>query len=85
MTAPRVILGRLLGATSVALTIVLAILVLRRLDARPRTTDAMNAQKARALASAAKEQAFADALIATTTLAFAAGELISAKAVPHSS
>src|SRR5207245_1657491 len=47
-------------------------------------TDAMNAQKARALASAAREQAFAEALIATTTLAFAAGELISAKAVPHS-
>jgi outer membrane protein TolC len=47
-------------------------------------TDAMNAQKALALASAAKEQAFADALIARTTLAFAAGELISAKAVPHS-
>jgi outer membrane protein len=47
-------------------------------------TDAMNAQKARALASAAKEQAFADALIATTTLAFAAGQLISAKAVPNS-
>jgi outer membrane protein len=47
-------------------------------------TEAMNAQKARALASAAKEQAFADALIATTTLAFAAGELLSAKAVPHS-
>jgi outer membrane protein TolC len=47
-------------------------------------TEAMNAQKARVLASAAKEQAFADALIARTTLAFAAGELISAKAVPHS-
>jgi outer membrane protein TolC len=47
-------------------------------------TDAMNAQKARALASAAKEQAFADALIASTTLAFAAGELLSAKAVPQS-
>jgi len=47
-------------------------------------TDAMNAQKARALAWAAKEQAFAEALIATTTLAFAAGELLSAKAVPHS-
>jgi membrane fusion protein, multidrug efflux system len=41
MTAPRVILGRLLVATCVALTIVLAILVLRRLDARPRTTDAV--------------------------------------------
>jgi outer membrane protein TolC len=47
-------------------------------------TDAMNAQKARALASAAKEQAFAEALVAITTLAFAAGELISAKAAPHS-
>jgi outer membrane protein TolC len=47
-------------------------------------TDAMSAQKARALASAAKEQALADALVATTTLAFAAGELISAKAVPLS-
>jgi outer membrane protein TolC len=47
-------------------------------------TDAMNAQKARSLASAAKEQAFAEALIAATTLSFAAGELISAKAVPHS-
>jgi outer membrane protein TolC len=47
-------------------------------------TDAMNAQKARALASATKEQAFADALVATTTLAFAAGELISAKTVSHS-
>jgi multidrug efflux system membrane fusion protein len=41
MTAPRVILGRLLVATAVALTIVLAILVLRRLDARPRTNDAV--------------------------------------------
>ncbi len=47
-------------------------------------TDAMNAQKARAFASGAKEQAFADALIATTTLTFAAGELLSARAVPHS-
>ncbi len=41
MTAPRVILGRSLVATSVALTVVLAILVLRRLEARPRTTDAV--------------------------------------------
>jgi hypothetical protein len=40
----------------------------------------MNAQKARALAAAAKEQAFADALVATTTLAYAAGGLLSAKA-----
>jgi outer membrane protein TolC len=47
-------------------------------------TDALNAQKARALASAAKEQAFADALIANTTLAFASGQLISAQSVPHS-
>jgi outer membrane protein len=46
-------------------------------------TDAMNAQKARSLAAAAREQAFADALIATTTLAFASGELVSAQAVPH--
>src|SRR6266404_3798664 len=41
MTAPRVILGRLVVATCVALTIVLAILVLRRLAARPRTNDAV--------------------------------------------
>jgi outer membrane protein TolC len=47
-------------------------------------TDAMNAQKARALASAAKEQAFAEALVARTTLSFSAGELLSAKAVPQS-
>jgi outer membrane protein TolC len=47
-------------------------------------TEAMSAQKARALALAAKEQAFADALIATTTLVFAAGELVSAKAIPRS-
>jgi hypothetical protein len=47
-------------------------------------TDAMNAQKARALASVAKEQAFADALIATVTLSHASGELISARAVPRS-
>jgi outer membrane protein TolC len=48
-------------------------------------TEAMNAEKARALASAAKEQAFADALIATTTLAFSSGELISANGVPRGS
>jgi hypothetical protein len=42
----------------------------------------MNAQRMRALASATKEQAFADALIAATTLAYAAGELVSAKAIP---
>ena len=47
-------------------------------------TEAMNAQKARALALASKEQAFADALVATTTLSFAAGELLSSKAVPQS-
>jgi multidrug efflux system membrane fusion protein len=41
MAAPEVILGRSLVATAVALTIVLAIMVLRRLDARPRTTDAV--------------------------------------------
>jgi outer membrane protein TolC len=46
-------------------------------------TDTMNAQKARALASAAKEQAFADALIAAATLQFAAGKLTSAKTVDH--
>jgi outer membrane protein TolC len=45
-------------------------------------TEAMNAQKARATAQAAREQAFADALVARTTLAFAVGQLISAKAVP---
>jgi multidrug efflux system membrane fusion protein len=41
MIAPRAILGRLFVATVVALTIVLAVLVLLRLDARPRTTDAV--------------------------------------------
>jgi outer membrane protein TolC len=46
-------------------------------------TDAMNAQKARALASAEKEQAFADALVAAAALTFASGELTSARAVPH--
>jgi outer membrane protein TolC len=45
-------------------------------------TEAMNAQKARALASAAQEQAFADALIATATLELAAGELVASKAFP---
>ena len=45
-------------------------------------TDALSAQKARFLASAAKEQAFADALISATALAFASGQLGSAKAVP---
>jgi multidrug efflux system membrane fusion protein len=41
MTAPRVILGRLLVATALLLTVVLAIFVLRRLHARPRTNDAV--------------------------------------------
>jgi multidrug efflux system membrane fusion protein len=41
MMAPRVILGRLLVAASLALTIVLALLVLRRLHMRPRTHDAV--------------------------------------------
>jgi outer membrane protein TolC len=47
-------------------------------------TDAMSAQKARALASAAKDQSFADALVSSVTLAFASGQLISARAVPYS-
>jgi outer membrane protein TolC len=46
-------------------------------------SDAMNAGRMRALASAAKEQTFADALVAMTSLAFAAGELLSPKAVPQ--
>jgi multidrug efflux system membrane fusion protein len=41
MAERPVILGRVLVATSAALAIVLAILVLRRLDARPRTDDAV--------------------------------------------
>jgi multidrug efflux system membrane fusion protein len=41
MPAPRAIAGRLLVGTWVALTLVLAILVLRRLHARPRTHDAV--------------------------------------------
>jgi len=45
-------------------------------------TDTLSAQKARSLASAAKEQAFADALISATALAFASGQLGSAGAVP---
>jgi len=45
-------------------------------------TDAMNAVKARSFALAAKEQAFADALIAAASLAFSSGDLISAAAVP---
>jgi len=46
-------------------------------------TDAMNAQKARSFALAAKEQAFADALIAAASLAFSSGELVSAATVPR--
>ena len=45
-------------------------------------TDALAAQKARFVASAAREQAFADALISASALAFASGQLGSAKAVP---
>src|SRR5262249_40829513 len=41
-------------------------------------TDALGAQKAHFLASAAKEQAFADALISATALTFASGQLGSA-------
>jgi multidrug efflux system membrane fusion protein len=41
MMAPRVIVGRLFVATSVAMTLVLAFVVLRRLHARPRTHDAV--------------------------------------------
>jgi multidrug efflux system membrane fusion protein len=41
MTAPRVILGRSLVATFVALAIVLAIFVVRQLGLAPRTTDAV--------------------------------------------
>src|SRR5262245_16395589 len=41
MMPARVIAGRLLVAASVTITLVLAILVLRRLDARPRTHDAV--------------------------------------------
>jgi outer membrane protein TolC len=46
-------------------------------------TDAMNAQKARSFALGAKEQAFADALIAAASLAYSSGELVSATAVPN--
>jgi outer membrane protein TolC len=45
--------------------------------------DAVNAEGMRALAAGAKEQAFADALIAMTKLAYASGELLTPKAVPH--
>src|SRR5215813_1888050 len=45
-------------------------------------TDVNNAQKAHSLASAAKEQAFAEALISATGLTFASGHLGSAKSVP---
>ena len=41
MAAARVILGRSLVVTLVALTVVLAVFVLRRLDSRPRTDDAV--------------------------------------------
>jgi outer membrane protein TolC len=46
-------------------------------------TDAMNAEKARSFALAAKEQAFADALIAAAALAFSSGQLVSPAAVPQ--
>ena len=45
-------------------------------------TEAMNAEKARAQASASKERAYADALVAATSLALAAGDLTSAGAIP---
>jgi outer membrane protein TolC len=44
--------------------------------------DAARAQKAHALASAAKEQAYAEARIAATALTFAAGQLRSVSAIP---
>jgi outer membrane protein len=46
-------------------------------------TDALAAQKARALAAATKEEAFAAALISATSLAYASGQLGSATAVPE--
>jgi outer membrane protein TolC len=46
-------------------------------------TDVLNAQKARSVASAGKEQAFANALISATALVFASGQLGSANAVPE--
>jgi outer membrane protein len=46
-------------------------------------TEVLSAQKARSLASAAKEQAFADALVSATALVFASGQLGSVKAVPE--
>jgi outer membrane protein TolC len=46
-------------------------------------TDVLNAQKARSVASAGKEQAFADAIISATALVFASGQLGSADAVPE--
>jgi outer membrane protein len=45
--------------------------------------DAARTQKAHALASAAKERAYADARITATVLTFAAGELRSVSAIPH--
>jgi multidrug efflux system membrane fusion protein len=41
MAAPRVIVGRVLVGVALAITIGLAIVVVRRLGARPRTTDAV--------------------------------------------
>src|SRR5262249_25966051 len=41
MALGRVILGRSIVVASFALTILLALIVLRRLDRRPRTTDAV--------------------------------------------
>ena len=46
-------------------------------------TEVLNAQKARSVASAGKEQAFADALISATALVFASGQLGSANAIPE--
>jgi outer membrane protein len=46
-------------------------------------TDVNNAQKAHSLASATKEQAFAQALISAAALTFATGQLGSAKSVPN--
>ena len=45
-------------------------------------SDVNSAQKAHSLASAAKEQAFAEALISATALTYASGQLGSAKSVP---
>lgn len=56
----------------------------RMLNGLASLSDAMNAERMRVLASAAKELAFADTPVAMTTLAFATGALLSPKAVPHS-